>query len=70
MKNKLIIAGAGTGKTTYLIDKALEIQEKVLITTFTINCKNEIIEKIIKQKGYVPKNIVIQTWFSMLLNTE
>lgn len=67
MKNKLIIAGAGTGKTTYLINRALEMDEKVLITTFTINCKNEIIEKIIKQKGYVPKNIVIQTWFSMLL---
>lgn len=67
MKNKLIIAGAGTGKTKYLIDRALEINEKVIITTFTINCKNEIIEKIIKQKGYIPKNIVVQTWFSMLL---
>ncbi len=67
MKNKLIIAGAGTGKTTYLIDRALEIKEKVLITTFTINCKSEIIEKIIKKKGYVPNNIVVQTWFSMLL---
>lgn len=67
MNNKLIIAGAGTGKTKYLIDRAIEIKEKVLITTFTINCKNEIIDKIIKRKGYVPKNINVQTWFSVLL---
>lgn len=67
MKNKLIIAGAGTGKTQYIIDKATETDEKVLITTFTINCKNEIIDKIIKQKGFVPHNINVQTWFSFLL---
>lgn len=67
MKNKLIIAGGGTGKTKYLIDRALTLNEKVLITTFTINCKNEIIEKIIKINGYLPKNIIVQTWFSMLL---
>ncbi len=67
MENKLIIAGAGTGKTKYLIDRALKIKENILITTFTINCKNEIIDKIIKQKGYVPKNINVQTWFSVLL---
>ena len=40
MKNKLIIAGAGTGKTSYLINEALKTAEKTLITTFTINCKN------------------------------
>lgn len=67
MENKLIIAGAGTGKTKYLIDRALTLNEKVLITTYTINCKKEIIEKIIKINGYLPKNIVVQTWFSMLL---
>ena len=67
MNNKYIIAGAGTGKTRYLINKALEKNESILITTFTINCKNEIINKIIKEKGYLPSNIVVKTWFSMLL---
>lgn len=67
MKNKLIIAGAGTGKTSYLIKRALETNENVLITTFTINCKSEIERKIVKQIGYLPKNITVQTWFSMLL---
>ena len=39
-KNELLIAGAGTGKTTYLIEEALKIKNKrVLITTYTINCR-------------------------------
>ena len=67
MKNKLIIAGAGTGKTSYLINEALKTAEKTLITTFTINCKNEILDKITKVNGYIPHNIVVQTWFSLLL---
>ena len=50
MKNKLIIASEGTGKTKYLIDRALTLNEKVLITTFTINWKNEIIENYNKKK--------------------
>ncbi len=65
--NKLIIAGAGTGKTRYLINNALTVKDKVLITTFTINCKDEIERKIIDQVGYVPNHIRVQTWFSMLL---
>lgn len=68
MKNKLIIAGAGTGKTSYLISEALNKDEKTLITTYTINCKNEITDKIIKIKGYIPHNITVQTWFSLLLH--
>lgn len=67
-KNKLVIAGAGTGKTTYLIEEALKVRDKrVLITTYTINCRNEIEAKIIEKIGYLPNNICIQTWFSLLL---
>jgi ATP-dependent exoDNAse (exonuclease V) beta subunit len=36
VNNKLIIAAAGSGKTTYLIDEAIKYREKkVLITTYT-----------------------------------
>ena len=35
-KNELIIAAAGSGKTTYLVREALKIKdENVLVTTFT-----------------------------------
>lgn len=65
--NKLIIAAAGSGKTSYLIDEALNIDEKVLITTFTNANEAEIRKKIIEKCGFIPKNINIQTWFTFLL---
>jgi len=68
MKNKLLIAAAGSGKTTFLVNEALSITEgNVLITTFTETNRDEIKKKIIKKKKYLPKNITVQTWFSFLL---
>jgi len=45
MANELIIASAGSGKTTTLVEKAIEkanAGETVLITTFTEACEEEI----------------------------
>jgi len=67
-KNKLIIAAAGSGKTTYLINEALKIKKsEVLITTFTEANEEEIRKKFINRNGYIPNNITIQTWFSFIL---
>lgn len=65
--NKLIIAAAGAGKTTYLINEALKQDREVLITTYTEANEIEIKNKFIKIHGSIPKNVTIQTWFSMLL---
>ena len=65
--NKLIIAAAGAGKTTYLIHEALKQDKEVLITTYTEANESEIKKKFIEINGAIPKNITIQTWFSMLL---
>ncbi len=67
LKNKLIIAAAGSGKTTHIVEDALQQDNKVLITTFTEANRDEIERKILKYKKYIPKNITIQTWFSVLL---
>lgn len=68
MSNKLIVAAAGSGKTTHLVNEALKIvDEKVLITTFTEANENEIRKKFYELKGYIPNNITIQTWFSFLI---
>lgn len=68
MSNRLIIAAAGSGKTTYLVNSALKIREqKVLITTFTEANEGEIYKKFIELHGSVPHNVIIQTWFSFLL---
>ena len=67
--NKLIISAAGSGKTTYLISKALEQSKSdtVLITTYTEANEAEIKKKILEKRKYIPSNITIQTWFSFLL---
>ncbi|MDD5449580.1 MAG: UvrD-helicase domain-containing protein [Candidatus Omnitrophica bacterium] len=67
-KNRLIIAAAGAGKTTYLVKEALKIKNKnVLLTTFTDANEEEIRKKIIGENGCIPGNVTIQTWFSFLL---
>lgn len=63
-----MIAAAGSGKTTYLVTKALEASgENVLITTYTEENEREIRRKIIEKNGSIPPNITVQTWFSFLL---
>lgn len=66
--NKLVIAAAGSGKTTYLVRQALAVGSKrVLITTYTESNEEEIRRKFFEIHGSVPGNVHIQTWFSLLI---
>lgn len=66
--NKFIIAAAGSGKTTRLVDEALALKDKkILITTFTIENFEQINEYIVQKNGFVPENISVLTWYSFLL---
>jgi DNA helicase II / ATP-dependent DNA helicase PcrA len=70
-KNKLIIATAGAGKTTFLVREALNISNgNVLITTFTNANEAEIRSKLINENNcgaFIPSNITIEPWFTFLL---
>lgn len=69
--NKLIIASAGSGKTTFIVDDAVNKAKQgisVLITTFTETCEKEIREKIIIKCGFIPEKISVITWFSFLIS--
>jgi DNA helicase II / ATP-dependent DNA helicase PcrA len=69
-KNKLIIATAGAGKTTFLIREALKIKEgHILILTYTEANETEIKKKLSVESPdhLTPNNITIQTWFTFLL---
>lgn len=66
-ENKLLIAAAGAGKTTYLVEEAFRCSGNVLITTFTQENEQEIRNKFFVKYGYIPSNVFIQTWFSFLL---
>lgn len=65
--NRLLIAAAGSGKTTHLVNEALTSGERVLLLTYTESNESEIRRKIIERKGYIPSRITTQTWFSFLL---
>lgn len=69
--NRLIIACAGSGKTTFIVNDAITQAKqgvRVLITTFTVTCEQEVREKVFKNLGFIPDEITIITWFSFLLN--
>ncbi|PFM75249.1 DNA helicase II [Bacillus sp. AFS077874] len=68
-KNRVVIAAAGSGKTTMIINESLNINnKKVLIVTYTNKNKDEIIKKFLLEVGYVPKHIMIKTWYSFILS--
>jgi DNA helicase-2/ATP-dependent DNA helicase PcrA len=68
INNKLTVAAAGSGKTTYLVEEALKQKEgKIIITTYTQANEAEIRKKIIEKNKCIPQNVVVQTWFSFLL---
>lgn len=67
-ENRIIIAAAGSGKTTFLVEEALKVKrERVLITTYTESNEAEIRQKFFEMLGHVPANVTIMTWFSFLI---
>ena len=67
-KNQVIIATAGSGKTTRIVDEALKVgKQRVLITTYTNENLEQIQNVIIDKAGYIPSNISVRSWFSFLL---
>lgn len=66
--NRAIIASAGSGKTTNIVEQALLLLEKrVLITTYTNENLEQINSYLIQKNGYVPDNITVLSWYSFLL---
>jgi hypothetical protein len=68
-KNRAVIASAGSGKTTYLVEEALRVcaSSKVLITTYTNENVDQINLCLKRVKGYIPNNITVMPWYSFLL---
>jgi superfamily I DNA/RNA helicase len=67
-KNRLIIAAAGSGKTTFLVDEALRNKNRsTLITTYTQANEAGIRAKLIEKCKCIPSNVSVETWFSFLL---
>lgn len=65
MDKKIILAKAGSGKTTEIINN-LDINNKNLIITYTQGNYNTLKSKLLKKYKEIPKNIKIYTYFSFL----
>lgn len=70
--NKLYIAAAGAGKTTFLVHHACDLakddnQKSIAIITYTRKNQQEIKNRFIAEQGFVPSNIKICGWFDFLL---
>lgn len=63
----MILAVAGSGKTSYIIDQ-LNQTERALIITYTTNNHANLRKKVIDKFGLIPDNILIATYFEFLFN--
>lgn len=67
-KNKLVVAAAGSGKTTFLVEEALrDPTRKTLVTTYTEANEAEITRRFFETCKCIPAHVKIQTWFSFLI---
>jgi DNA helicase II / ATP-dependent DNA helicase PcrA len=67
--NRVVIAAAGSGKTTFLVNEALKVKDEgVLITTYTESNEAEIKQRIFEIYGHIPPNIVVMSWWSFLIS--
>jgi len=65
MDKRIILAVAGSGKTTYIINQLNE-NTRSLIVTYTINNLENLRTGIIKKFGYIPSNISLLRYFPFL----
>lgn len=73
MKNEVVFAAAGNGKTYDICRRAIELSKStkkdILIITYTNEGKHSIEEEYCKLNfGIIDKNIIIKTWYSFLLS--
>ena len=68
VNNRIIIASAGSGKTTNLVNESLSRpKKKSAILTYTNNNLEEIKKKFYASHGGIPQNVTVISWFSFLL---
>lgn len=69
-KNRVIIACAGSRKTTTLVDMALSEgnnKQRILVTTYTNENVDTIRSYFIQKHGCIPANVTVMSWYSFLL---
>lgn len=65
MDKRVVLAVAGAGKTTYIIDHLKE-DSRALLITYTDNNTRNLKNRIIKKFGYVPESIRVLSYFTFI----
>lgn len=66
--NRLLVAAAGSGKTSHIVQEAIDQSANgVLVTTFTEANETEIRKRFVEFAGCVPAHVAVQTWYSFLI---
>ncbi len=66
--NIVILACAGSGKTTEIVDMAIKGEGRSLLVTYTQNNEREIKDKFYRCNACIPPTCDVTTWFSFLLS--
>jgi DNA helicase-2/ATP-dependent DNA helicase PcrA len=67
-KNQVLIASAGSRKTTFIVETAVKLtSRRVLITTYTNENLDQIRTFITGKCGCIPEHITLLSWFTFLL---
>lgn len=67
-KNRVVVACAGSRKTTFIVDEALALPDKrILITTYTNDNIDQIKDYFFQRVGAVPANVTVVPWYTFLL---
>lgn len=67
--NNVIIAAAGSGKTTKIVEEVLkEPSKKAAIVTYTLNNVGEIKKKFYEINNCIPQIVTVAPWFTFLLH--
>ncbi len=67
MDRRIILAVAGSGKTTFLIN-SLDLEKRFLIVSYTDNNVAHIRRRIINRYGYMPRNITLLSYFQFIIH--
>lgn len=67
--NRFIIASAGSGKTTCLVEEALSHPDReIIVLTYTNNNLCEIKKKFYEKHGVIPSHVSLTSWYTFLLH--
>ena len=67
MDKRLILAVAGSGKTTYLVNQ-IDLTRRFLIITYTNNNVYNLRNAIIRKFGFFPNNVKLKSYFQFLIS--